>query len=266
MRKLNIVSFIGFIFCFLTIIFGVASNGGLITIKNFIHFPSLLVTVGGSLFATMITADSFEDFMDGCVSFLYAFRKPSIKPMDVSEKIMVLADVARKEGLLELEERAAQLEEEFLSKGVRLVVDGTDPELIKDIMETEYQHRWERNRRRVRFWQDLGSYAPAWGMVGTLLGLINMMRSMGADAGAIGAGMALSLITTLYGSLIANWICIPISRKLEKNGEQESIVMEVIIEGVLSIQAGENPRVIKEKIKSILEMTEENGREPMSFT
>ena len=112
----------------------------------------------------------------------------------------------------------------------------------------------------------MGSYAPAWGMVGTLLGLINMMRSMGADAGAIGAGMALSLITTLYGSLIANWICIPISRKLEKNGEQESIVMEVIIEGVLSIQAGENPRVIKEKIKSILEMTEENGREPMSFT
>lgn len=259
MRKINFVSLAGFTMCFMAVIFGVASNGGILTLKNFIHFPSLLVTVGGSIFAAMTTADSFEDFADGCCSFLYAFRKPSIKPEDVSEKVLAMADIARKEGLLVLEENTMQLQEEFLSKGVRLIVDGSDPELVKDIMETEFQHREERNRRRVRFWQDLGASAPAWGMVGTLLGLINMMRSMATDMSVIGAGMSLALITTLYGSLISNWICIPIARKLEKNGEQESIVMEVIIEGVLSIQAGDNPRVIKEKIKSIFEMNEKEA-------
>jgi len=94
-------------------------------------------------------------------------------------------------------------------------------------------------------------------MVGTLLGLINMMKSMGNNMNAIGPNMSLALITTLYGSVIANWICTPIARKLEKNSEQETLIMELTIEGVLSIQSGENSRIIKEKIKSILEMKEE---------
>lgn len=135
-------------------------------------------------------------------------------------------------------------------------MEGTDPELVRDILENELYHKDEKDRKRVRFWNDLGACAPAWGMIGTLLGLINMMRSMGSDSGAIGSGMALALITTLYGSLITNWVCIPIARKLQKSSEQEALVMEVIIEGVLSIQAGENPRIIKEKFKSILDMGE----------
>ena len=97
------------------------------------------------------------------------------------------------------------------------------------------------------------AYAPAWGMVGTLIGLINMMKTMGSDSSAIGAGMSLALITTLYGSIIANWVCIPIARKLEKNSEAEYLEKEVIIEGILSIQAGDNTRIINEKLKAILE-------------
>lgn len=231
MQKWNFASLTGFVLCFITVLFGIASNGGIGTIKNFIHFPSLLVTLGGSVFAVLITEG-------------------------ISDQILSMSDIARKEGLLALEESVSQEQDEFMSKGIRLVVDGSDPELVKDIMETELYHKEERDSRRVRFWQDMGAGAPAWGMVGTLLGLINMMVSMGTDAGSIGAGMALALITTLYGSVIANWVCIPIARKLEKNGEQESIAMEVTIEGVLSIQAGENPRVIKEKLKSILETEE----------
>ena len=105
----------------------------------------------------------------------------------------------------------------------------------------------------MKFWEDFGTYAPAWGMVGTLIGLINMMKTMGSDSSAIGSGMSLALITTLYGSIIANWICIPIARKLEKSGAAEALSMELVVEGVLSIQAGENSRIIKEKLSAIVE-------------
>ena len=131
-------------------------------------------------------------------------------------------------------------------------INGIFPALTKELIQKE-----ERLKKRIHFWEDLGAYAPAWGMVGTLLGLINMMRSMGTDAASIGSGMALALITTLYGSVLANWVCIPISRRMEKNGGQESLVMELTIEGVLSIQAGESPTIIKEKLRAFLEAKEE---------
>ena len=137
---------------------------------------------------------------------------------------------------------------------ITLIVDGSDPELVRDIMESEMFHKEERNRKNINFWQDMGSYGPAWGMLGTLLGLINMMKSMGTDVSAIGSGMSLALITTLYGSMLANWICIPIARKLEKCNSEEMLIMEVCTEGVLSIQAGENTRIIREKIRSVIEM------------
>ena len=160
----------------------------------------------------------------------------------------------RKEGLLALEEEANKIEFEFLRKAITLIVDGSDPELVRDILESEMIHTEERNRKNINFWQDLGAYGPAWGMLGTLLGLINMMKSMGSNVDAIGSGMSLALITTLYGSMLANWICIPIGRKLEKCSNEELIIMEVVTEGVLSIQAGENTRIIREKIKSVIEM------------
>ena len=256
MHTKNIIALTGFILCFAAILFGIATNGGLGTIMNFIHIPSLIVTLGGSVFAVMTTADSLADYLDGFRSLAAAFRRPAANPEEIADTIFSLSDISRKEGLLSLEENASALTEEFLSKGIRLIVDGSEPDLVKDILENELYHKEGRDKKRVRFWQDLGSCAPAWGMVGTLLGLINMMRSMGTDPDAIGQGMSLALITTLYGSIIANWICIPIARKLEKNSEQETLVMEVIIEGVLSIQAGENTRIIKEKIRSIL-----NGKE-----
>lgn len=253
MKKVNLAAMTGFWLCFAAILFGIATNGGIGTIKNFIHYPSFIITTGGSLLAVMITADSFKDYLDGLGSFFHAFEKVPVTTLTVSEEIIQMSDIARKEGLLSLDEYSKNITDEFLNKGVRLIVDGTDPELVRDILENELIHKEERGNRRVRFWKDLGACAPAWGMVGTLLGLINMMQTMGTDASAIGAGMALALITTLYGSIIANWICIPVSRKLEKSGEQERLVMELVIEGVLSIQAGENTRIIKEKIKSILE-------------
>lgn len=256
MRKRNMIATTGFWMMCFAIVYGIATNGGLKTIMNYIHVPSMIVTFGGALFAVMATADSLEDFWDGLKSILEAFLKVTIEAETISEKILMLSDTARKDGLLSLEENRDEIQEDFLGKGIRLIVDGTDPELVRDILENELSHKEERDKKRIRFWQDMGSYGPAWGMLGTLLGLVNMMRAMGTDASAIGEGMALALITTLYGSVLANWICIPTARKLEKSSAQECLAMEIVIEGVLSIQAGENSRIIKEKIKSIMDLEE----------
>ena len=254
MRKVNSAAMTGFVMCFVTIVFGIATNGGIKSIFNLIHIPSMIVTFGGAICAVMITADSFRDFMEGVKSFTRAFRKQEMSVYIYAEKILELSNVARRDGLLSLEHEATGIEDDFLKKGIMLIVDGSTPELVKDIMEAEMLHKEDKNKRNIKFWQDLGSYGPAWGMVGTLLGLIDMLRNMGTNAGAIGSGMSLALITTLYGSVLANWICIPLSRKLEKCNDEELLIMEVCTEGVLSIQAGENTRIIQEKIKSIIEL------------
>lgn len=176
----------------------------------------MLVTFGGSFFAVMITSDSFEDYLDGIKSFLTAFHKKVESAPEMLEQILDMSQTARKEGLLALEERLESVENSFLKKGIRLLVDGTEQDLLKNILE------------------------------------IDMMLSIGEDTSAIGQGMSLALITTLYGCVISNWICIPISRKLEKRRNQETDIMELIIEGVLSIQAGENPQLIKEKLGAYL--------------
>lgn len=254
MNKMNSAACTGFLLCLVAIIFGIATNGGIGAVMNLIHIPSFIVTVGGALCATLMTADSFKDFREGIKSFATAFKRQHISIDELAEEIFRLSETGRKEGLLALEEESGKIEFEFLEKAITLVVDGSEPELVRDILEREMLHKEERNRKNINFWQDLGAYAPAWGMLGTLLGLIDMMRSMGGNVDAIGAGMSLALITTLYGSMLANWICNPIGRKLEKCSNEELLIMEVVTEGVLSIQAGENTRIIREKIKSVVEM------------
>ena len=143
------------------------------------------------------------------------------------------------------------MDEPFLKKGILLVVDGTDPDLVRDIMQAEMDNSEARHKTMCGFWDTLGAMGPAWGMIGTLVGLVNMLNNM-SDASSIGPSMAVALITTLYGSLLANWICTPTSNKLKADNAVEMIQKEVMIEGLLSIQAGENPRVIEEKLKSFL--------------
>ena len=132
-----------------------------------------------------------------------------------------------------------------------LIVDGTDPDLVRGILETELISIEERHKTNISFWEDLGGMGPAWGMIGTLLGLVMMLYHMD-DVAALGPNMAVALITTFYGSVLANWICAPFASKLKKVNGAEIKVKEITIEGLLSIQAGENPRVIEEKLKSFL--------------
>ncbi|MFZ1779342.1 MAG: MotA/TolQ/ExbB proton channel family protein, partial [Agathobacter rectalis] len=136
-------------------------------------------------------------------------------------------------------------------KGIMLVVDGTDAELVRGILETDMLSMEERHKKTISFWEFWGEQGPAWGMIGTLIGLINMLKNL-EDSSTIGPNMAVALVTTFYGSLIANWLCAPFANKLKANNELELTLKTLIIEGLLSIQAGENPRVIEEKLKSFL--------------
>ena len=132
-----------------------------------------------------------------------------------------------------------------------LIVDGTDPELVRSIMETELSAIEGRHNEKISFWANLGSMGPAWGMIGTLMGLVNMLYNMD-DMSKLGPNMGVAIITTFYGSILANWLCVPVSFKLKQNNALEITMKEIMVEGLLSIQAGENPRVIEEKLKSFL--------------
>ena len=247
---MDIASLAGFILCLVMLVYGILSNAGIANIGEYGDFPSLVITVGGSVFATLMSV-SLPDFIGGLTSFTLIFKAPALNTAEMIQRIIELSNVARKEGLLSLEEAAADMDEPFLKKGILLIVDGTDPDLVRAIMETELVSIEGRHKTRIGFWETWGSMGPAWGMIGTLVGLVDMLYHMD-NVEAVGPSMAVALITTLYGSVIANWICAPVAAKLKADNDAEMMMKEVMIEGLLSIQAGENPRVIEEKLKSFL--------------
>ncbi len=248
---MDIASLVGIVLCIVLVIFSIITgDAGVSAIFDFLDYKSALITFGGA-FSCVLMSYSLQDYIAGLKSISLIFKVPQINTPDVIRKIIDLSNVARKEGLLSLEEASAELDDPFLRKGVLLIVDGTDPELVRAIMDTELTSVDNRHRKKIAFWEDLGAMGPAWGMIGTLIGLINMLQQMN-DPSSIGPSMAIALITTLYGSMLANWICIPTAAKLKGNNEEEIVVKEIMIEGLLSIQAGENPRVIEEKLKSFL--------------
>ena len=248
---MDLASIIGLIACFVLIIFGIVTGDqGVAALWNFLDAPSALITFGGS-FGCILASYSMSDFFGGLKSIRLIFKVPALDTPEIIRKIIELSNVARKEGLLSLEEAAGDLDDIFLKKGILLIVDGTDPELVRAIMETELTSIEGRHKAKIGFWQDVGSMGPAWGMIGTLIGLVNMLQALD-DPSSIGPNMAVALITTLYGSLLANWICAPVASKLKSNNDAEVMIKEIMIEGLLSIQAGENPRVIEEKLKSFL--------------
>ena len=247
---MDIASLAGVILCFAMLIYGIISSAGMGGFGQYLDLPSFIITLGGSVFATLASV-SLSDFIGGLKSFLLIFKSPDLNTVEMIQKIIEISNVARKEGLLSLEEAAADMDEPFLKKGILLIVDGTDPDLVRAIMETELVSIEGRHKTNIGFWDTWGAMGPAWGMIGTLVGLVNMLYHMD-DVANLGPAMAVALITTLYGSLLANWICGPVASKLKADNESEMMMKEVMIEGLLSIQAGENPRVIEEKLKSFL--------------
>lgn len=262
---MDIASLLGVIlaivFVFIAMISG---DDGIAGVKGFLDPGSALITFGGAFSVMLMSSSSIGEFVKGLKSFTLIMKPVESNEEEVIKQIIDLSNVARKEGLLALEEAAnGSVDDEFVKKGILLIVDGTDPEFVRGILETELDCIGSRHKGTISFWENLASMGPAWGMIGTLVGLVNMLQDMD-DPTTIGPSMAVALITTLYGSLLANWICAPVAGKLKTNNAAEMMVKEVEIEGLLSIQAGENPRVIEEKLKSFIAPKERaalNGEE-----
>ena len=195
---MDIASVLGLALCGVVFIFGIISSGGIGAFGDFVDPPSIFITLGGSIFC-MLASYSLKNFKEGLASIKLIFKTPTIDTPQMITKIIELSNIARKEGLLSLEEAAADLDDDFLKKGILLIVDGTDPELVRAIMETELISVEGRHKAKIGFWDSLGAMGPAWGMIGTLVGLVNMLNKMD-DPSAIGPNMAVALITTLYGS------------------------------------------------------------------
>lgn len=249
---MDLATIIGIVGCAAAVIYGIVSGDqGVAALGNFYDFTSILVTIVGSFMCMLTTSDNLGAFVGSLKSFLLVLKTPKSNEGEVIHTIIDLANVARKEGLLQLEEAASDIDDEFLKKGIMLIVDGTDQELVTSILETDLSCIERRHNKIISFWDGLAAMGPAWGMIGTLIGLINMLKLLD-DPSSIGPNMAVALITTLYGSLLANWIAIPVATKLRAINASEIMTKEVICEGILSIQAGENPRVIEEKLKSFL--------------
>ena len=250
---MDLATLIGLIGGAAAILYGI----GFGNLRQFWEVASVFITIGGTV-SVLFTSYPLKTILASFKAVKLIFMVTNFNETFVIKKIIELSNIARKEGLLALEEVANELDDDFLKKGILLIVDGTDPELVRSIMETELSYLENRHKEIQGFWDLMGSQGPAWGMIGTIIGLILMLADMD-DPSAIGAAMAVALITTLYGSIIANFLAIPVCAKLKYKSGAEVLLKEVMIEGLLSIQAGENPRVIEEKLKAFVKPSDRNS-------
>ena len=216
----------------------------------FINIPSVMIVLGGTIAATLINFP-LKEVLGVFSTVKNAFMHSQQSPVEVIKMLVRYATIARKEGILALDSYTEEIEDDFLKRGIQLAVDGTAPELIKDILTTELAFLEDRHSLGQGIFNSMGAFAPAFGMIGTLIGLIQMLVSL-SDPSGIGAGMAVALITTLYGAFLANIFFLPIAGKLRVRTQTEILVKEVIIEGILSIQSGDNPRVVEQKLEAFI--------------
>lgn len=216
----------------------------------FVDIPSLLVTLGGTISAILIT------FPIPKVKAVFAVTKKILNAgsLEISpwyQVVVDLAAVARRDGILALEDKLQTITDDFLKRGLQMLVDGNPADAVSTILEMEITNMEERHTIGHSIWKNMGSYCPAFGMIGTLIGLVQMLQDL-SDPSSIGVGMAVALLTTLYGAFIANLFCIPIQGKLEQRTAEEVALKHMLLAGILSIQAGDSPRVVGEKLQVYL--------------
>lgn len=227
------------------------------SIGSFINIPGLLIVVGGTVAATLIA----ENMSNVITSFKIAMKTFFNKPVAIDETIKTLSELAvvvRKEGLLALENQ--EITDPYLAKGVRLAVDGIPPEEIKATLKAELTSLKDRHARGKKMFAFMCATAPSMGMVGTLIGLVNMLKNM-SDPSAIGPAMAVALLTTFYGAVLAFVIFGPFSEKLGMRSKEETANMAVILEGLDSVLKGENARIVQEKLEGFLAPADRSASE-----
>ncbi len=219
----------------------------------FIEPVSVVVVFGGAI-AAIFTAFPLGDILGLPKIAMKAFFAKSENPDKLIGQVVGFAEIARRDGILSLENHIHEMDDPFIVQGVQMAVDGTDPELIEAILEQDLENLMVRHEQGKAMLDALGRYAPAFGMIGTLIGLVAMLGAM-EDPSNIGAGMAVALLTTLYGAILANVLFLPMADKLQRRNDEEILIKTIIIKGVISIQAGDNPRVVQQKLKTFLPMS-----------
>ncbi len=244
---MDIATLIGIVAAFLLVGVAIVTGQG---ISFFFSVPSVLIVFGGTIGSTLVNFPLSEVLAVINVA-KNAFMTKEVSSYDAIDQLVDIAEKARREGILAIERELDDVQDSFMKLGIQYAVDGTEPETIRSIMESELTGMEERHRQGKRIFEAMGMYSPAFGMVGTLIGLIQMLASLD-DPSKIGQGMATALVTTLYGSLAANILFLPLAGKLEYRSREEARRKELIIEGILSIQSGDNPRIVREKLKTFL--------------
>ena len=246
---MDLATLIGFFGGLAMMAVGVFTSGG--SIMGIIDILSIFVTIGGSYFSLWFCAP-----MNQIIGLLGIMGRV-FKTFDYGEKTTVqnmvaLSEKARREGILALEEGLDDLDDPFLKEGLRLMVDGNDGSAIRSILENEMAQAESRHMAWINVVIQWAGFAPGYGMMGTVIGLIGMLRNL-EDKSALGPNMAVALITTLYGSMLANWLFGPLAQKLIMQNGNEMNVKEMVLEGILSIQAGDNPRILGQKLLTYLD-------------
>ncbi|MDR7415643.1 MAG: flagellar motor protein [Armatimonadota bacterium] len=218
--------------------------------EYYISIPAFILVFGGTLGATMVSY-SLKQILDLPRVTLRAFfhRPPDV--LGTMNRLIRFADRARREGLLSLEGELREGDDPFLAKGVRLVVDGTDSAVVREILQTEIELMEERHRVGEGIYSTMAGFSPTLGIIGTVISLINMMQQLD-DPSKLGHMLAAAFIATLYGVALANLVFLPLSNKLRARSQEEALLRQIVTEGVLAIQAGENPRLVEEKLRAFL--------------
>ena len=244
---MDIATILGVISAFGLVWIAIFMGGG---IQLFINIPALMIVVGGTLGATMINyplRDVFGVFK--VVKKALFARNTSVA--ELIKRFMAFAQKSRKEGILALEAEVKEVNDEFLKKGVQLAIDGLEPQEISDILETEVEFVRSRHQLGAEIFSTMGTFSPALGMIGTLIGLVQMLQTMD-DPSKVGPAMAIALLTTFYGAIIANIVCLPISGKLKTRSKEEVLTKEMAIQGIVSLSNGDNPRILEQKLQAFI--------------
>jgi chemotaxis protein MotA len=243
---------IGILLAFGAILVGMIMEGG--QPMSIILIPALIIVFGGTIGAA-IAGTGLKRFIAGFLQVRRALFSKTPTSDDTVRTLIGFAERARRDGLLALEETARSIDDPFLRKGIELAVDGTDPEELRDILETEIEAKKEADKAGSKVFMDMGGYGPTFGIIGTVMGLIHVLENL-SQPEELGHLIAGAFVATLWGVLSANAMWLPIGKKLQLVSEGEIRQMELLVEGVMSIQAGANPRIIEQKLISFLPAAE----------
>jgi chemotaxis protein MotA len=244
---MDLATVIGILGAFGIVLYGI----GLDNIPAYVDMPSVYITVCGALAAT-VAAFPGQNLKNSFGVAKNALFVKSKSPVNVITQIVEFAEQARREGILALESRALEITDEFMKQGIQLAVDGTEPDLIKEILATEIAYMENRHTEGIKLFDFLGAMGPSFGMIGTLIGLVAMLGNM-SDIDSLGPNMATTLITTFYGSLLANCFCLPVVEKLKIYSGKEVLIKQLMLEGIMSLQSGDNPRIVEQKLTVFLD-------------